>query len=59
MQNPQGGNPQNTNQGGAANEKMSRDEIMKTLKELGELKEMGILTDQEFNDKKKDLLSKL
>ncbi len=38
---------------------MSREEIMKTLKELGELKEMGILTDEEFNAKKKELLAKL
>lgn len=38
---------------------MSREEIMKTLKELGELKEMGILTEEEFNAKKKELLAKL
>ncbi|MCH2021039.1 MAG: SPFH domain-containing protein [Saprospiraceae bacterium] len=50
---------QNQNTPKDDNEKMSRDEIMKTLKELGELKEMGILTDDEFNDKKKDLLAKL
>ena len=54
-----GANQQNNNQGGGANDKMSREDIMKTLKELGELKEMGILTEQEFNDKKKDLLAKL
>jgi hypothetical protein len=54
-----GANQQNNNQAGGANDKMSREDIMKTLKELGELKEMGILTEQEFNDKKKDLLAKL
>lgn len=52
-------NNQNQNNDGAKEEKMSREEIMKTLKELGELKEMGILTDEEFNAKKKELLAKL
>ena len=37
----------------------SRDQIMKTLKELGELKAAGILTDAEFDAKKKELLAKL
>jgi membrane protease subunit (stomatin/prohibitin family) len=37
----------------------SRDQIMKTLKELGELKSAGILTDAEFEAKKKELLAKL
>ena len=50
---------QNNNAGNQPEEKMSREEIMKTLRELGELKEMGILTDDEFNAKKKDLLAKL
>ncbi len=40
-------------------EEMSKDEIMAMLKQLGELKEAGILTDEEFNDKKKELLAKL
>lgn len=40
-------------------EKMSRDEVMKSLRDLGELKQMGILTDEEFEVKKKDLLAKL
>lgn len=57
MQNQQ--NQQNQNTPPPAEEKMSREEIMKTLKELGELKEMGILTDDEFNAKKKELLAKL
>lgn len=37
----------------------SRDQIMATLKQLGELKAAGILTDQEFDAKKKELLAKL
>jgi membrane protease subunit (stomatin/prohibitin family) len=37
----------------------TRDQIMATLKSLGELKAAGILTDEEFNAKKKDLLAKL
>ncbi|MGH1334934.1 MAG: SPFH domain-containing protein [Aureispira sp.] len=52
-------NQNNNNAGNQPEEKMSREEIMKTLRELGELKEMGILTDDEFNAKKKDLLAKL
>ncbi len=44
-------NNQNQNQNAGDDDKMSREEIMKALKELGELKEMGILTEQEFNDK--------
>lgn len=50
---------QNQQQQNNAAPSMSREEIMKTLKELGELKEMGILTDEEFNTKKKELLAKL
>ena len=38
---------------------VNRDEIMKTLKDLGELKAAGILTDAEFDAKKKELLAKL
>lgn len=37
----------------------SRDEILKTLKDLGELKAAGVLTEEEFNEKKKELLAKL
>jgi hypothetical protein len=65
MQNMNNNNNQNNNNqnqnsdNSGGDEKMSKEEIMKTLKELGELKEMGILTDEEFNDKKKDLLAKL
>ncbi len=38
---------------------MTRAEIMETLKSLGELKTAGILTDEEFNTKKTELLAKL
>jgi membrane protease subunit (stomatin/prohibitin family) len=37
----------------------SKDQIMAMLKQLGELKSAGILTDTEFDAKKKELLSKL
>jgi membrane protease subunit (stomatin/prohibitin family) len=37
----------------------SREAIMSTLKQLGELKTAGILTDAEFEAKKKELLAKL
>ena len=37
----------------------SKDDIMKTLKDLAELKAAGVLTEEEFNEKKKELLAKL
>ncbi len=37
----------------------SREQIMATLKQLGELKAAGILTEAEFNAKKQELLAKL
>ncbi|MFT3691797.1 MAG: SPFH domain-containing protein [Kofleriaceae bacterium] len=37
----------------------SKESIMATLKQLGELKAAGVLTDAEFEAKKKDLLAKL
>jgi membrane protease subunit (stomatin/prohibitin family) len=37
----------------------SKDQIMSMLKQLGELKSAGILTDAEFEAKKKELLAKL
>lgn len=37
----------------------SKDQIMATLKQLGELKTAGVLTDAEFEAKKKELLAKL
>lgn len=48
-------NQQQNNQTPANN----KDEIMDTLKKLGELKAAGILTEDEFNEKKKELLAKL
>ena len=37
-----------------------RDNLVDTqIKKLNDLKEQGILTDQEFNDKKKELLDKM
>lgn len=37
----------------------TKEEIIKLLKELGELKEAGILTQEEFDTKKKEMLSRL
>jgi hypothetical protein len=37
----------------------SKDQIMAMLKQLGELKAAGVLTDAEFESKKKELLAKL
>jgi membrane protease subunit (stomatin/prohibitin family) len=44
---------------GAPDPANSREAIMSTLKQLGELKTAGVLTDAEFEAKKKDLLAKL
>jgi membrane protease subunit (stomatin/prohibitin family) len=38
---------------------MSKEEIVKLLKDLGDLKSVGILTEEEFAEKKKELLSKI
>ena len=37
----------------------SKDDILKLLKDLGELKAAGVLTDDEFAEKKKDLLNRI
>ena len=37
----------------------NREDVIQLLQKLGELKTMGILTDEEFAEKKKELLSKL
>jgi membrane protease subunit (stomatin/prohibitin family) len=50
---------QQQNQQQSSDKKMSREEIMDTLKGLGDLKAAGILTDEEFNTKKAELLSRL
>ncbi len=46
-------------QANAQKQPESREAIMSTLKQLGELKAAGILTDAEFETKKKELLAKL
>ena len=38
---------------------MNKDEVIKLLKDLGELKAADILTEEEFNEKKKELLNKI
>jgi membrane protease subunit (stomatin/prohibitin family) len=43
----------------APQQKMSADEIMSTIEKLGKMKESGLITQEEFDAKKKDLLSKL
>lgn len=50
--NTQATNPNNNSQ-------VSNDEIIKLLEQLGKLKASGILTEDEFNDKKKELLVKI
>ena len=51
------GNTMNTTP--QANASNDNDEIFEDLKKLGELKAAGILTEEEFNDKKKELLTKI
>jgi membrane protease subunit (stomatin/prohibitin family) len=53
MQNNLSGSSQNTSS------QMTNDEIIKLLEQLGKLKADGILTEDEFNEKKKELLSQL
>lgn len=55
--NNQNNNNNNNNKTTTADD--SKAKIMATLKELGELKAAGILTEEEFNEKKKELLAKL
>jgi len=53
-------NPQQQQQNQNDSQKaMTRDEIMETLKGLGDLKSAGILTEEEFNAKKTELLARL
>lgn len=53
----------NMNPGGNAGQEStkaeSKEDIMSLLKQLGELKESGILTEEEFNTKKAELLARL
>ena len=51
--------PQQRGGGGGPPPGESREQIMSTLKQLGELKAAGVLTDAEFDAKKKELLAKL
>lgn len=44
---------------GATDAKESKEQIMATLKQLGELKAAGVLTEAEFEAKKKELLARL
>lgn len=50
---------QNIQQNQNNNTGVNKDEVLKLLKELGDLKTAGILTVEEFTEKKKELLSKL
>ncbi len=50
---------QNQNQNNPNAPKESKADIMNMLKELGELKTAGILTEEEFTTKKKELLARL
>lgn len=63
MANVMGQQMQNMNQqnqqGGQQVQKMTADEIMSAIEKLGKMKESGILTQEEFDAKKKDLLAKL
>lgn len=56
MMNPGAQNAPAQNAGG---DEMSKEEVMKMLKDLGELKSAGILSEEEFEAKKKDLLARL
>lgn len=59
MANMMGQTLANSNMGSQQAPKMSMDEIMSTIEKLGKLKESGIITQEEFEAKKRDLLSKL
>ena len=65
MANMMGQTMQNMNQGlqGGAQQqqapKMSVDEIMSAIEKLGKMKEAGLLTQEEFDTKKKELLAKM
>ena len=63
MANVMGQQMQNMNQqqqtGQPQTEKMSSDEIMNAIEKLGKMKESGLLTQEKFDTKKKELLAKL
>ena len=52
-------NQQQKNSDQESTKPQTKDDIMKTLKELGELKKAGVLTAKEFDAKKKELLARL
>jgi len=54
MMNQQGQNQQQPNA-----KAQTKEEILDTLKQLGELKEAGVLTQEEFDAKKKEMLARL
>jgi membrane protease subunit (stomatin/prohibitin family) len=56
MQNQQQQGGQQQNQG---EQKMSQEDVLATIEKLAKLKDAGALTQEEFDAKKKDLLSKL
>ena len=62
MANPLGNMIQNHTQNALNNSSISvsnYDDIIELLRKLGELKALGVLTDQEFDMKKTELLSKI
>lgn len=62
MANVMGQQMQNMNQQGGQQQpqtKISMDEIMSMIERLGKMKENGLITQEEFDSKKKELLSKL
>ena len=50
---------QNQNQNAPVPQKETKEDIINLLKELGQLKEVGVLTQEEFDTKKKELLARL
>ncbi|MFT5386023.1 MAG: membrane protease subunit (stomatin/prohibitin family) [Saprospiraceae bacterium] len=59
MMNQQQQQNQNANKNAPDAKPQSKEDIMDTLKQLGGLKEAGVLTQEEFDSKKKELLSRL
>jgi hypothetical protein len=51
--------PQQQQQAAPANDPQEKQKLVDLLKQLGELKAQGILTEDEFNQKKAEILGKL
>jgi membrane protease subunit (stomatin/prohibitin family) len=49
----------NSNPSAAAQDNSSKEDTMKLLRELAELRQMGVLSEEEFESKKKELLARL